>query len=54
MDITKRTPQHHHYIKKQFYHYLWKFFDNLFDLLIVIAICITAFAGGYELITFII
>lgn len=53
MQITKRTS-HHSDIKKSFYNSLWKFFDNLFDLLIVIAICITAFAWAYELVTFII
>lgn len=53
MEITKRNTNQS-FIKKKFYHYLWKFFDNLFDLLIVIAICITAFAGAYELITFVV
>lgn len=53
MEIKKRHS-HHSEFKKIMYGYLWKFFDNLFDLLIIIAICITAFAGAYELLSFII
>lgn len=52
MNTKKRDIPHSKY-KKKLYHYLWKFFDNLFDFLIVVAICITAFAGIYELLTFI-
>lgn len=35
--------------KKGFYDGLWLFFDNFFDLILVLAIITTAFAGFFEL-----
>jgi uncharacterized membrane protein (DUF373 family) len=40
--------------KAIFYTHLWSIFDNIFDFLIIIAIWLTAFAGIYELLTFIV
>lgn len=35
--------------KKGFYDVIWLFFDNFFDIILVLAIVITAFAGFFEL-----